>query len=61
MVLFCLWQSAATLWEAFGPGPPFYGRTTNMDKWQSPVLLLLMVNGLVLLVTFALFRLVRKP
>jgi hypothetical protein len=22
---------------AFGDGPPFYGRTTNMDKWRNPI------------------------
>lgn len=22
--------------EMFGDGPPFYGRTTNMDKWDDP-------------------------
>jgi hypothetical protein len=24
------------LGEAFGSGPPYYGRSTNMDKWQYP-------------------------
>jgi hypothetical protein len=27
--------------EYFGDGPPYYGRTTNMDKWENPVPLLL--------------------
>lgn len=22
---------------AFGSGPPYYDRTTNMDKWQNPM------------------------
>jgi hypothetical protein len=22
--------------EAYGGGPPYYGRTANMDKWVSP-------------------------
>ncbi len=25
------------LLEAYGSGPPYYRRTTNMDKWQSPI------------------------
>jgi hypothetical protein len=25
------------LCEAFGGGPPYYGRTTNMDKWSNPL------------------------
>jgi len=31
--------------EAYGPGAPFYGGTENMDKWSSPVPLLLGING----------------
>jgi hypothetical protein len=23
--------------QYYGDGPPYYGRITNMDKWQSPV------------------------
>lgn len=23
--------------ESYGAGPPYYGRTTNMDKWTNPV------------------------
>jgi hypothetical protein len=36
--------------EAFGSGPPYYGRSTNMDKWSNPVPILTCVNafGLVL-------------
>jgi hypothetical protein len=22
--------------ECYSDGPPYYGRTTNMDKWESP-------------------------
>lgn len=31
-----LWLNVAVLTEAYGAGPPFHGRTTNMDKWVSP-------------------------
>jgi hypothetical protein len=31
------WYTATSLTEAFGSGPPYYSRTTNMDKWESPV------------------------
>lgn len=27
----------AAITEAYGEGAPYYGRTTNMDKWTSPV------------------------
>jgi hypothetical protein len=36
------WLAALTLVhaqqlnEAYGDGPPYYGRSTNMDKWTSP-------------------------
>lgn len=30
--------------EAFGSGPPYYGRTTNMDKWSNPVPMLVVVD-----------------
>jgi hypothetical protein len=25
------------LTEAYGSGAPYYGQTTNMDKWQNPL------------------------
>jgi hypothetical protein len=30
--------------EAFGSGPPYYGRTTNMDKWTNPLPVLAAVD-----------------
>ncbi len=51
---------AALLDEAYGSGPPYYGRTTNMDKWDSPAPLLALLNGGALLfglaVAFVLCR-----
>jgi hypothetical protein len=32
--------------EAYGAGPPFYGRTVNMDRWEDPLPQLLLVNAL---------------
>lgn len=37
---------------AYGDGPPYYGRTTNMDKWESPVPALIIGNGFSILVIF---------
>ncbi|URV28016.1 hypothetical protein [Burkholderia gladioli] len=34
--------------EAYGDGPPYYGRTTNMDKWESPLPMLLPVDAVVI-------------
>jgi len=39
-----------SLVEAYGSGLPFFGRTTNMDKWASPLPGLLLLDGLVLLI-----------
>jgi hypothetical protein len=51
--------------EAYGGGPPYYGRTTNMDKWSDPVPVLLVVDGATLAVVAALLmagiRGLRKP
>jgi hypothetical protein len=32
--------------EAFGSGPPYYGRTTNMDKWSNPLPVLAAIDAL---------------
>ena len=46
--------------EYYGAGPPYYGRTVNMDKWESPVIeLTLSIAASALLVAgsvYALFR-----
>jgi hypothetical protein len=42
----CIVLDYRILTEAYGDGPPYYGRTVNMDKWTSPLLPLLVVNGL---------------
>lgn len=49
--------NASVLWEAYGGGPPYYGRTTNMDKWQSPLPWLIPVNLGTVLVAAILSRL----
>ncbi len=36
------------LQEAYGDGPPYYGQTTNMDKWESPWPMLLPVDAVVI-------------
>ena len=46
-----------SLVDAYGSGPPYYGRTTNMDKWSSPLWGLLMIDGVVLLMVLAAVQL----
>ncbi|WP_338522215.1 hypothetical protein GE569_32485 [Burkholderia gladioli] len=45
------------LQEAYGDGPPYYGQTTNMDKWESPLPMLLPVDAvvIVLLAVYAIW------
>lgn len=31
------WANYGVIAESYGSGPPYYGRTTNMDKWTNPV------------------------
>ena len=42
--------------EAYGPGPPYFGRTTNMDKWSDPLPVLLLVDSIGLFVAGILAR-----
>lgn len=42
------WVNYASLTEAYGKGPPYYGRTTNMDKWEDPVLSLALLDVTIL-------------
>jgi hypothetical protein len=38
------------LTEAYGAGPPYYSRSTNMDKWRDPLPELLLADVVVALV-----------
>jgi general stress protein CsbA len=33
---------------AFGDGPPYYGRSTNMDKWANPIPFLVVLDVVVI-------------
>ena len=57
---FVSWLSYDSLNDAFGSGPPYYSRTTNMDKWSNPVPGLLMLDGLALLIGAAAVQLYRR-
>lgn len=56
----CAWATVRVLNEAYGGGPPYYGRTTNMDKWQDPSAQLFWVNGTGLAVAAALLIAMRR-
>lgn len=42
--------------EAFGAGPPYYSRSTNMDKWSNPLPQLLLGDAVAVVVGGLLFR-----
>jgi hypothetical protein len=46
--------------EAYGSGPPYYARTTNMDKWTDPLPVLVVVDALTALLLLALIYLLRR-
>lgn len=52
--------TATNLIEVYGSGPPYYGMTTNMDKWESPVGFLVALNALALLFFVVLGRVAYK-
>jgi hypothetical protein len=39
------WIGVDLLVEAYGYGPPYYGRTANMDKWANPWPMLMLVGA----------------
>ena len=57
---FVSWPSSDSLREEFGSGPPYYGRTVNMDKWHNPIPGLVMLDGLALLMGAAAVQLYRR-
>jgi len=34
---FVVYVNVDSIVGAYGSGPPYYDRTTNMDKWESPI------------------------
>ena len=53
------WITVINLVEAYGSGAPFYGQTTNMDKWESPVAFLMVIDGVALGITIVLIAVAR--
>lgn len=46
--------------DAYGDGPPFYGCTTNMDKWESPMPMVLIIATVAIVMAGASFWLFRR-
>ncbi len=54
------WINYTAIVEAYGNGAPYFGRTTNMDKWESPVLMLVMIDIGILLISGVAFLMYKK-
>lgn len=67
VILLCssAWLNYTHLTEAFGSGPPYYARTTNMDKWTNPVPVLVIIDTITVLAVALLMKLglrnIKKP
>ena len=46
--------------EAYGSGPPYYSRTTNMDKWENPLPILFSIDAIAAAVITLSFLIVNK-
>ena len=42
--IFVVYVNVDTIVGSYGDGPPYYGRTTNMDKWEDPISALALLN-----------------
>ena len=52
--------NVVNLTEAFGSGPPYYDRTTNMDKWSNPLPVLAAVDALGVFAIAAVFYFLKR-
>lgn len=60
LLLGLLFGNYKLLSEAYGQGPPYYGRSTNMDKWSDPLAVLLVANGIGAALVCFIIRIGRK-
>lgn len=55
LVVAAVYPNAELITEAYGSGPPYFGRTVNLDKWSDPLPILLAVDALVLVVVIVAY------
>jgi hypothetical protein len=56
MISASLGFNMVVLTEAFGSGPPYYSRTTNMDKWSNPFPWLVPFNAIFVFAALVILR-----
>lgn len=65
LLLAAAWVNFNVLTESYGAGPPYYSRTTNMDKWADPLPYLIsfdiVVLALAVLAIRVFVRSIRAP
>jgi hypothetical protein len=59
-LIFVAYINYDTIVGSFGDGPPYYGRSTNMDKWKNPLPVLLLIDLTMLGIAVLTIRWVRK-
>ena len=52
LVVFVGYINVDSIIGTFGSGAPYYGRTTNMDKWENPIPTLVAIDVVVLALAF---------
>jgi hypothetical protein len=56
LAIFALYVNFDNLVGAFGNGPPYYARSTNMDKWGNPIPFLIAFDAVAGLIAVLLGR-----
>ncbi len=56
LAVFAIYVNYDNLLGAFGSGPPYYERTTNMDKWQNPIPYLIAIDVAVVVLLIMGFK-----
>lgn len=60
LIIFVAYVNIDAIVGAFGDGPPYYGRTTNMDKWQNPLPKLFVIDAITITLVFLVMRWIRR-
>jgi hypothetical protein len=52
LFMFVAYMNIDAIVGAYGNGPPYYGRTTNMDKWENPIPTLVVLDIFSIVILF---------
>ena len=54
IIAFVGWVNFDAVTFAFGDGSPYYSRTTNMDKWENPLLPLIILDIITIFILYCI-------